>query len=326
MLTGFRAKEYPRLPDQWAGSKERKKLNELNQVVLKACAPNPRKRYQTAEEMQEELELLKSGKSLLRLRRLEQSRRVLLTVLAGGLVGLGWIQYGLQVSRTRAAEQESRAVEEELLRQIAHAQLAGRRAGQITAAWSRLAELGKGGNPLGGVAGIATLLAGEEARLVSVFRSVSGSSAAFAPDVRAVVSGAGADCALLVDANGNGKSLPILGLGPVCWSTDGVPLQCAWTSNHLVLREAETGKVRRDSAPTAGSWPKALKMGSSWCSIFRKSGSVWRGWLNAGLSSTHDVPWLATAGVGREQRLRPGRWRRWWRLSLPGPGHWSKAR
>jgi serine/threonine protein kinase len=248
MLTGLRAKEYPKLPDGWAESAEHAKLNELNQVVLKACEPDLKKRYHSAEEMRCELELLNKDRSLLRLRRLERLTRLMLFGLVVALVALGWVLYVLQLDKTRATELLSRAKEESVLRQVAQSQLAGPAAGWASSSWSRLVELARPGMNPEIVTKAVTLLAGLDAQRESFFDRVSGFSAAFAPDGSVIVSGEGTNQALLIDPNGTGRSLPITEEGPVCWPSDGVPLQFLGVSNRLVLREARTSAVRREFA------------------------------------------------------------------------------
>ena len=71
--TGRDRQEFPKLPGDLAESKERQRILELNAVILKACAPNPRERYQSAQEMHAELELLRRGNSVQR-RRLTSQR------------------------------------------------------------------------------------------------------------------------------------------------------------------------------------------------------------------------------------------------------------
>lgn len=58
-------------------------LEELNSIIVKACEPNPRDRYRTAEEMHVDLALLQSGKSIKAKRLL--TRRLALARTAGGI-------------------------------------------------------------------------------------------------------------------------------------------------------------------------------------------------------------------------------------------------
>jgi hypothetical protein len=79
--TGRDRNEYPELPTLWQTSDERESFAELNEVILKACASDLAKRYQTAEQMHEDLVLVEAGKSLRRSRAVER-RLALLTKLS----------------------------------------------------------------------------------------------------------------------------------------------------------------------------------------------------------------------------------------------------
>lgn len=62
--TGKDRRDYPALPDELRAWPDAPLLAELNAVILRACAPNPRERYPSAEEMRANLELLQQGKSV----------------------------------------------------------------------------------------------------------------------------------------------------------------------------------------------------------------------------------------------------------------------
>lgn len=61
-------------------------LEELNAIILKACAPDPRDRYQTAEEMHVDLAMLQSGRSVKWKRVVE--KRLTFARRAGAVVGV----------------------------------------------------------------------------------------------------------------------------------------------------------------------------------------------------------------------------------------------
>lgn len=108
---------------QGAGSQE---LEELNAVILKACASDPANRYQTAEEMHVDLALLQNGKSVKAKRMLERrlgfARRAGAVVATIAMIAIG--AYVYQQSQTQEARslaqkesfQRSRA--ENLLNQL----------------------------------------------------------------------------------------------------------------------------------------------------------------------------------------------------------------
>ncbi len=99
----------------------------------------------------------------------------------------------------------------------------------------------------------SALLAGWDARLVTDAEGVEAASAAFSPDGRALVAGAGTSPALILGTNGVVTQLPAHGEGPVCWAADGTPLQLPVVSNRLVLRDARTCAVRRGFALPDGA-------------------------------------------------------------------------
>jgi tetratricopeptide (TPR) repeat protein len=69
-------KEFPQLPSDLERYDDHANLLELNEVIVKACESDPRKRYQSAEEMKAELALLEQGKSVKHQRSAANRRRV----------------------------------------------------------------------------------------------------------------------------------------------------------------------------------------------------------------------------------------------------------
>jgi tetratricopeptide (TPR) repeat protein len=97
MSTGRDRQEYPELPTNLLErpAAERASLEELNEIVLRACNPDPKQRYVTAAEMHADLALLESGRSVVRLRGIERRLRfvqragAVVTAIAA-LVAAGW--------------------------------------------------------------------------------------------------------------------------------------------------------------------------------------------------------------------------------------------
>ncbi|MCI0744547.1 MAG: tetratricopeptide repeat protein, partial [Verrucomicrobia subdivision 3 bacterium] len=95
MSTGRDRKDYPLLPQDWDAldPAEQAQLLELNEVLVKVCEADPRRRYQSAGELRRDLELLQRGQSV-RHQRAAKRRfalakkfsisAVALTLLAGG--------------------------------------------------------------------------------------------------------------------------------------------------------------------------------------------------------------------------------------------------
>src|SRR5262249_18014780 len=70
--TGKDRLEFPSLPLERGRAAENRALVELNAIFLKACAQDPKQRYASADQMHGELALLQSGRSVQRLRLVEQ--------------------------------------------------------------------------------------------------------------------------------------------------------------------------------------------------------------------------------------------------------------
>ncbi len=91
VLTGRDRQEFPELPTRLGGDGDEVRFLELNEVVLRACAKEPRDRYQSASEMLADLKFLQQGKSLRHVRRQRRTRRLLFAsaaiLLASSLIG-----------------------------------------------------------------------------------------------------------------------------------------------------------------------------------------------------------------------------------------------
>ncbi|RME67552.1 MAG: hypothetical protein D6781_12975, partial [Verrucomicrobia bacterium] len=114
MATGFEPGAFPRLPGDIGSRTDRAGLMELNEIILKACSPNPSQRYTKAEAMLDDLLLLQAGRSIRELQRtrerLRLARRVALVAIIISLVGAGilGIQNHMNLRRLAAAEAEAR--------------------------------------------------------------------------------------------------------------------------------------------------------------------------------------------------------------------------
>jgi WD40 repeat protein len=241
MLTGFGPERYPDLPGQWEDGSARQ-AQELNAVVVKACAANAVARYQSAEEMAADLEFVKSKKSLLFVQSLQRAyrRTLLISSALVGAVVLGGLILGFFVYRQRATEQRIRSE----LRQIQIDRTKNPKAGWSAMSWSNVARIAAVRADREVLEQVSATLAGLDAKLMKEHTGVAGGSGAFGPDGRAIIGGLGTGGAMLMDTNGDLTLLPVTGEGPVCWPDNDTPLQLSVVSNHLVLREAMTGVVR----------------------------------------------------------------------------------
>jgi WD40 repeat protein len=96
--TGRDRQDYPELPTLWDEYEDRAGWLELNTIVLEACAQDTAKRYASAQDLQADLIVLANGKSVRRLKVLEQrlanlKRVVAVFILACALVAA--VAYGV---------------------------------------------------------------------------------------------------------------------------------------------------------------------------------------------------------------------------------------
>lgn len=88
--TGLNRAEYPRLPDDLRSRADERELLEFNEVLLRACAKDTRRRYHWAGNLLADLALLERGDSVRRLRRLERNqlwfKRLGIALLAAGVL------------------------------------------------------------------------------------------------------------------------------------------------------------------------------------------------------------------------------------------------
>ena len=72
--------DFPQLPPDLRSRPDHRRLLELNAILLKACASDPRERYVTASKMREDLQLLQCGRSVTRKQVAERRRKIALRV------------------------------------------------------------------------------------------------------------------------------------------------------------------------------------------------------------------------------------------------------
>ncbi|HEY5912306.1 MAG TPA: tetratricopeptide repeat-containing protein kinase family protein [Verrucomicrobiae bacterium] len=101
--------EFPEPFTSLAMDAESRALMELNVVILKACAANLKQRYRSAEEMNADLALLHSGKSVRDKHALERRLRIMTRAGAAlvGVVLLGAVPYYLAIRGARLARVEA---------------------------------------------------------------------------------------------------------------------------------------------------------------------------------------------------------------------------
>ena len=95
--TGRDRLEFPSLPEALETLPDRAELRELNEVLLKACDPDPALRYASGADLKNDLELIRAQRSVRRLRILERTvRRGRKFAIVGSLmtlvIAIGWYQ------------------------------------------------------------------------------------------------------------------------------------------------------------------------------------------------------------------------------------------
>lgn len=86
LSTGHDRNDFPELPTLLRDDPRRQELEDLNEVILRACDPDLRRRYQNSGQMRADLLLMQSGRSLRAAGVLR--RRLVFARQAGALVGL----------------------------------------------------------------------------------------------------------------------------------------------------------------------------------------------------------------------------------------------
>jgi WD40 repeat protein len=125
IATGKDRQAFPELPEEFRGTAEGEAFADFNEILLRACASDPARRFATAEQMRAELLLLQSGRSI---RGLRANEKLLRRLKLSGVVGTTCLVIVAAVAlfqRQRATEraEQVRALteKEEQRRQTAYA-------------------------------------------------------------------------------------------------------------------------------------------------------------------------------------------------------------
>lgn len=143
--SGKDRKDYPEPPTSLGEFSDRQELLELGEVIQRACAPNPRDRYGSAEQMQADLLLLKTGKSVRHTRRLERRlkmmTRTVIAVVAAMVLGVAPYAWALfEARRARQAASRAQAAEAASQERLRSSYLAQAHAWRLTSQAGRRAE------------------------------------------------------------------------------------------------------------------------------------------------------------------------------------------
>jgi len=110
LATGRDRMDFPHLPPGVTRLPDGEALLELNEVMTRACAPEPRQRYASATELEADLNLFLAGRSLRRARNLERHLARLKKVALGAcaLVALAAIALSFSKMQERHARERAR--------------------------------------------------------------------------------------------------------------------------------------------------------------------------------------------------------------------------
>jgi WD40 repeat protein len=135
--TGKNRFDFPGLPDdldRWPKS-DRDALIELNEILMRACDPDPKKRHSNAAELAGDLNLILAGRSVRRAYRIERRLRGAMvvsataSVLVFAAIFLNWFQHW-QREKSEAHARRETALREEAQTALARAEAAERESQQ----------------------------------------------------------------------------------------------------------------------------------------------------------------------------------------------------
>jgi WD40 repeat protein len=136
-VTGQDRMNFPDIPESWNGGSDSRAAFEFMEIVLRAAESNPDRRYADTDEMLADLALLKAGKSLRYLRRMETRLKRTLQVLAFASLGIAaaggaWFYERLRANQIAAAEQKATQAEAQTKKLLGDSLLAEARAVRLS--------------------------------------------------------------------------------------------------------------------------------------------------------------------------------------------------
>jgi WD40 repeat protein len=118
MATGRSRLDFPDLPAIFENPSDGPAFLELNEIILRACAPEPSGRHSTAKDLRGELLLVDAGRSIRRMRRNEHLLRIWWRVGLAASIVLVIAACGFWWERSRAREADREAAAQARQRQI----------------------------------------------------------------------------------------------------------------------------------------------------------------------------------------------------------------
>jgi WD40 repeat protein len=136
-VTGLERTSFPDVPAAWSSGDESRPAFEFIEIVLRAAETNPERRYADTDEMLADLALLKAGKSLRYLRRMETRLKRTLQVLAVSALAMAaaggaWLYEKARADQIVEANHKVTLAQSETQRLLGESLVAGARAERLS--------------------------------------------------------------------------------------------------------------------------------------------------------------------------------------------------
>ncbi len=247
-VTGQDRRCFPDLPSDLKGWLDCQAVLELNEILLRACAADPFRRYLSAERVYADLAILKSGQSVRRLRTME--RRLALFSRVGVVIGLcALMSLGILYETNHRREIAARSVARLHLANGTRLLDEGDLFGSLLSLTEALRlDAGNVSREECHRIRIASVLR-DCPKLVGLFAHTNApiNQAAFSPDSRRLVTCSDDHTARVWDLATGAQELCLQHPGMVfgaAFSPDGEQIATT-SSNHVFLWHAKTGEARR---------------------------------------------------------------------------------
>jgi WD40 repeat protein len=303
--TGCDRCDFPSLPEDLSQWPEHEAVLELNEVLTRACSPNPKLRHTNAAELAGDLNLLLAGRSIRRAysveRRLSRIYRAAVAASVIALLAVG----GLWFQRVRRSDAEQRAARELALRHRAEQAEAGKSAALRQALLEQARALVQSHAPDRRSSALAVLRQAAEISPGADLRTVAAAALA-TPELRALHSwpaseadpfGPAINPAADTYLRGDGRGMLMFhrvaddallrtvtnGTSRVensCFSADGRWLVADDRENRIRLWDLETGDSR--ALPSSGIWCLGFSSDSRFLYRVRSRGNLVRETLATG--------------------------------------------
>lgn len=258
MSTGRSLEDYPKLPEDIGQMAERNELLELNSVFTKAAAYNLRERYQSAREMQKELQTLQAGESVLKSRKRRRLMRAAAYAGAAAVaLSLGALWY--TASNANAQRQAVLVANLQMLRLADHFE------GWYSNVWALTSQAAKLLPVAQARSQAAAALIGVDAKLEKHLGDFGATAVAFSPQGdQLLLSSVTGGVRMLDVRTGVVSTRQVPGRGISFFSSDGKPFQFAEISPLRfqlwdVTERSELGEFAVAAQEIPGLLPEQIK-------------------------------------------------------------------